>query len=67
MPAVFQDVVRDLIANARKYTPPGGKIIAGLYQDDEELRFVVADTGRRVRFNQSLLHYKKTERPDVDR
>lgn len=38
MPAVFQDVVRDLIANARKYTPPGGKIIAGLYQDDEMMR-----------------------------
>jgi signal transduction histidine kinase len=52
MPAVFQDVVRDLIANARKYTPPGGKIIAGLYQDDEELRFVVADTGRGIPENE---------------
>jgi signal transduction histidine kinase len=29
MPAVFQDVMRDLILNARKYTLPGGEIIAG--------------------------------------
>jgi signal transduction histidine kinase len=45
MPAVFQDVMRDLIANARKYTPPGGRIIAGLSQSRERLRFVVSDTG----------------------
>ncbi len=48
MPAVFQDVIRDLIANARKYTDPGGEIIAGLYQSEAELRFVVADTGRGI-------------------
>jgi len=45
MPAVFQDVMRDLIANARKYTQPGGRIIAGLAQSDERLRFVVSDDG----------------------
>jgi signal transduction histidine kinase len=45
MPAVFQDVMRDLIANARKYTPPGGEIIASLYQGGNELTFVVEDTG----------------------
>ncbi len=48
MPAVFQDVIRDLIANARKYTSPGGEILAGLYQDESELRFVVADSGRGI-------------------
>lgn len=32
MPAVFQDVMRDLIANARKYTPPGGHITAALHE-----------------------------------
>ena len=26
MPPVFQDTMRDLIANARKYTAPGGSI-----------------------------------------
>ena len=45
MPAVFQDVFRDLIANARKYTAPGGHITAALYEDPEVLRWVVEDTG----------------------
>jgi signal transduction histidine kinase len=45
MPPAFQDVMRDLLANARKYTDPGGRIDAGLYDDGEVLRFVVEDTG----------------------
>lgn len=45
MPPVFQDVMRDLIANARKYTPPGGTITAGLSYHHDLLRFVVTDTG----------------------
>jgi signal transduction histidine kinase len=48
MPAVFQDVVRDLIANARKYTPPGGRIIAGLSLSEDELRFVISDNGSGI-------------------
>jgi len=45
MPLVFKDVMRDLIANARKYTRPGGTINVGLYETGKELRFVVQDTG----------------------
>ena len=45
MPPVLQDVMRDLIANARKYTEPGGEITAGLVDNGKELRFVVEDTG----------------------
>lgn len=48
MPAVFQDVMRDLIANARKYTPPGGRIDAGLHASVDELRFVVTDSGAGI-------------------
>lgn len=48
MPAVFQDVMRDLLANARKYTQPGGTITAGLHGSGTELRFVVSDTGRGI-------------------
>jgi signal transduction histidine kinase len=48
MPPVFQDVMRDLIANARKYTAPGGIIAAGLFEGLRELRFVVHDTGRGI-------------------
>lgn len=45
MPPVFQDVMRDLVANARKYTPPGGAVTASLYSDAERLRLIVRDTG----------------------
>ena len=45
MPAVFQDVMRDLLANARKYTDSGGNIQSGLYESESSLRFIVRDTG----------------------
>ena len=48
MPPVLQDVMRDLIANARKYTEPGGEISAGLVDNGKELRFVVEDNGRGI-------------------
>jgi signal transduction histidine kinase len=48
MPPVLQDVMRDLIANARKYTEPGGEFTAGLVDNGKELRFVVEDTGRGI-------------------
>lgn len=45
MPSMFQDVMRDLLANARKYTAPGGRIISGLHSSEKELVFVVEDNG----------------------
>lgn len=45
MPVVIQDVMRDLILNARKYTPRGGQILAGLENNGHSLRFVVQDNG----------------------
>ncbi|MFP4409151.1 MAG: ATP-binding protein [Spirochaetaceae bacterium] len=48
MPAIFQDVMRDLIANARKYTDPGGRIEAALYSGGGSLNFVVEDSGRGI-------------------
>lgn len=45
MPPVFHDVMRDLLANARKYTAPGGQISAAYYADRNFLRLVVTDTG----------------------
>lgn len=48
LPLLFKDVMRDLIANARKYTAPGGTINVGLYETERELRFVVQDTGRGI-------------------
>ncbi|UCH62879.1 MAG: sensor histidine kinase [Fidelibacterota bacterium] len=48
IPAVLHDVMRDLIANARKYTDLGGTIIAGLDDDGEYLCYVVEDNGRGI-------------------
>lgn len=45
MPGILQDVLRDLLANARKYTEPGGEITAGLFDDGHKLRLVVEDKG----------------------
>lgn len=48
LPLVFKDVMRDLIANARKYTAPGGLITAALHADAEKLHFIVRDSGRGI-------------------
>lgn len=48
MPPILVDVMRDLIANARKYTEPGGQIIASLHEGPMDLRFAVQDTGRGI-------------------
>jgi len=45
MPLLIKDSIRDLIANARKYTPPGGKIDVGLSSREGVLRFVIEDNG----------------------
>jgi len=48
MPLLIKDVLRDLIANARKYTDPGGNILSGIFQDEEYLWIVVEDNGRGI-------------------
>ncbi len=61
LPQVFNDVMRDLLANARKYTPLGGTINAGLYETPELLRFTIQDTGRGIPPGelQTVVHYGK--------
>jgi signal transduction histidine kinase len=48
MPPVFKDVMRDLVANARKYTPPGGHITFAAYESTDELRLLIEDSGRGI-------------------
>ena len=48
MPPVVQDVFRDLVANARKYTKPGGTIRAQLRDDGASVHVVVEDDGRGI-------------------
>lgn len=59
LPPVFKDVMRDLMANARKYTAPGGTISAGLYETADQLKFTVQDTGRGIPPGelQTVVHY----------
>lgn len=45
LPMSIQDVMGDLIANARKYTKPGGQIKTEIIEDDFKLRLCVKDTG----------------------
>ena len=51
LPAVFADpgritqVLINLIHNAVKFTPPGGKITVSAYQDGDHIVFFVRDTG----------------------
>jgi signal transduction histidine kinase len=48
IPMILRDIMRDLVANARKYTDPGGRISAGLVDNGENIRLVVEDTGRGI-------------------
>ena len=59
MPPELQDVFRDLTANARKYTEPGGYIHASLDSDGRTLKLRVEDTGRGIPDDQieSIVEY----------
>jgi signal transduction histidine kinase len=45
IPLRLIDVLRDLAANARKYTPPGGEVTLSLSQCENSIRAVVEDNG----------------------
>jgi CheY-like chemotaxis protein len=46
LPLILQDVFRDLTANARKYTAPGGQIYSTLIADPQGITLTVSDNGR---------------------
>jgi signal transduction histidine kinase len=48
MPSVFHDVIRDLIANARKYSEPGSTITCRIEQTPEVLSLRIEDEGRGI-------------------
>lgn len=61
LPLLLKDVMRDLMANARKYTPLGGTINAGLYETADCLKFTVQDTGCGIppAELETVVHYGK--------
>ena len=48
MPGIMRDVMRDLLANARKYTEPGGRIYASIRENKKDVRIEVEDTGMGI-------------------
>jgi signal transduction histidine kinase/HAMP domain-containing protein len=54
LPEVWADMARmnhvisNLLSNALKYTPPGGKITLSAKADEERVQFSVSDTGRGI-------------------
>ena len=48
IPPVLTDCFRDLTANARKYTAPGGRIEGSLIEDESGVTLKVADNGRGI-------------------
>lgn len=45
---LLRQIVVNLISNALKYTPDGGRVRVGLEDDDANVRFWVSDTGRGI-------------------
>lgn len=59
LPILLKDVIRDLIANARKYTQAGGRINIGISQKEDAFKFVVEDNGYGIPSNelQSIVEF----------
>lgn len=45
IPLRLIDILRDLSANARKFTNPGGRIVLDVYQNDEAIKCRIEDDG----------------------
>lgn len=64
MPAALPDAIRDLAANARKYTAPGGRIAVSLAVTPDHVSLQVEDTGRGIPADEieAVVHFGKRGR-----
>lgn len=61
----LRQVVMNLLSNALKYTPEGGRVSAGLESDEREVRFWVSDTGPGIKPEDAPHLFTKFYRGDV--
>ena len=47
-PSQMNHVFGNLVSNALKYTPPGGKVTLSAKTDEREIRFCISDTGKGI-------------------
>jgi len=59
--------VENLVGNALKYTPPGGRVRVGLQEADKTLYLVVTDTGRGIPESALPYVFDRFYRVDEDR
>jgi len=59
--------VENLVGNALKYTPPGGRVRVGLQEADRTLYLVVTDTGRGIPESALPYVFDRFYRVDEDR
>lgn len=52
IPLRLKDVLRDLLANSRKYTNPGGKVALAVHQNAEKIQCVIEDNGLGIPENE---------------
>lgn len=66
-PMRLRQVVANLVDNAIKYTPPGGKVFLGAEQHDREVMITVRDTGPGIPEGEKELIWRRLFRGDRSR
>ena len=63
----LRQVLANLLDNAVKYTPPGGRIEIGSYEHGSDVRIVVEDTGRGIPAEEMPRIWERLYRGDMSR
>jgi signal transduction histidine kinase len=49
---MLQLVIRNLVNNAVKFTPPGGKVLISAHEEEGDCRITVSDNGKGIPYDQ---------------